>query len=499
MELLLNYLLKSGLCLLVLYLFYYALLRKQPNFAFNRLYLLLATPVALSIPFLKWPASLSTEPVVAQGLRVMQLPEITIKAAPQHIAVSDQLLNNFSFEYALIGAYSIGVILLLFKLCQQLISIQKMAAKATPVQVTEYGIIVLEAPGHAPTFAFLSYVFISRQHHLSDTERKQVLDHEMAHVQLKHTLDILYFEVLTAALWFNPVVWLLKNELKDVHEFQADARVLAKHEISHYSSLLSKEVLHNAGVPVGSYFREPQVFKRLQMLQNNGKRISWIRPTLLLPLLGGLAFVFSSQQLNATLNAAASPSLTTDQLKEVKQDDAPITEVLKIEETIIAEPVGTNEPVKQKPLTAKFIEPDVRTGQETAKNLAESKPESKISESLTDNVAATVVEERPYTYVEQMPSFKGGELALQKFLAKNIRYPNTAIRGGKEGLVFISFTITKEGELTNFEVVKGVSSEIDAEALRVLKLTENNWAAGRQNGRTVPVRFTLPIRFSLNN
>lgn len=108
MELLLNYLLKSGLCLLALYLFYYALLRRQPNFAFNRLYLLLATPAALGIPLLRWPVSLTTESVVAQGLRVMQFPEIKITAAPHHVAASELFLNRFTFEYLLFVVYCSG-------------------------------------------------------------------------------------------------------------------------------------------------------------------------------------------------------------------------------------------------------------------------------------------------------------------------------------------------------------------------------------------------------
>ena len=110
-------------------------------------------------------------------------------------------------------------------------------------------------------------------------------------------------------------------------------------------------------------------------------------------------------------------------------------------------------------------------------------------------IVAQVTKEKPYVYVDQMPEFEGGELALQKFLASNLKYPESARNSGIAGLVFISFTITKEGRLIDYELQKGLSEDIDAEAMRVIKLTDGKWAAGKQNGKAVPVRFTIPIRF----
>ena len=486
MELLLNYLLKSGLCLLTLYLFYYAALRKQPNFKFNRLYLLCATPSALAIPILKWPTILATETTVTKSLRAVQLPEITIRAAGKGLTTTDQLLSGISFEHILMGIYLLGVCILLLNLIRQLIGIRKLAASAALAPIQIDGVTVLETPEHSPTFAFLSYVFISRQNHLSATEKEQVLEHELAHIQLKHTLDILYFECLTALLWFNPVVWLLRNELRDVHEYQADARVLARHQFTQYSSLLSKEVLHKSGIPVGSYFKEPQVFKRLQMLHKYGMRSSWVRPALLLPLVGGLSFVFSSQQLNAGITTSVPPVLASE------LNNADLTGAIKTQPEEIASETSpvtlTDQPEKATP---KFIEPVIKAQEKIAEAAI------KETEAKTPEVDAIVVEEKPYTYVEQMPQFEGGETELQKFLAREIKYPQAAIKANKEGLVFITFTISEEGKATNYEIVKSVSKEIDAEALRVLKLTEDSWAPGRQNGRTVPVRFTIPIRFNL--
>lgn len=265
MELTINYLVKSGLCLLALYPFYYAVLRNEPGFGLNRLYLLLAPAVALALPFTPWPSFLSTDALVAEAFPSIQLPDLVVTAygSPNTAATYKSLLT---LPNILTGAYIAGMLLLLFRLISQLLHVNRLISSGSRLQTAPADATLIQTNSHHPTFAFLHYIFLSEQPHLSAPEKKQVLAHELAHVKLLHTWDILYYEVLTALLWFNPMVWLLKNELRDVHEFQADARVISQHEARQYSALLAKEVLFKTGVPVGSYFREPQVFKRLQML-----------------------------------------------------------------------------------------------------------------------------------------------------------------------------------------------------------------------------------------
>jgi periplasmic protein TonB len=114
----------------------------------------------------------------------------------------------------------------------------------------------------------------------------------------------------------------------------------------------------------------------------------------------------------------------------------------------------------------------------------------------TSKVVAEVVEEKPYEYVEQMPTFPGGELEMQKYIAKNIRYPAAASRAGIEGLVVVSFVVGKGGEISEVKVLKGLGAGTDEEAMRVIK-SMPKWNAGKQNGRAVPVRFTVPVRYTI--
>jgi len=101
-----------------------------------------------------------------------------------------------------------------------------------------------------------------------------------------------------------------------------------------------------------------------------------------------------------------------------------------------------------------------------------------------------------FTVVEEMPSFPGGEQALFKFLRDNIQYPKKARRKGITGKVYITFIVDKEGNIMDVKTVKGVSPELDAESVRVVKLMPR-WKPGYQNGRPVNVQYNLPIIFTL--
>ena|SRR5579872_3352286 len=104
---------------------------------------------------------------------------------------------------------------------------------------------------------------------------------------------------------------------------------------------------------------------------------------------------------------------------------------------------------------------------------------------------------RIYTVVEQEPVFPGGFQSFYKFLAKNVHYPASAVQNHIQGKVFVTFVVETDGSLTDMKVVKSVSPDIDAEAIRVLK-SSPKWKPGMQNGKPVRIQFAVPIDFSLS-
>lgn len=107
-----------------------------------------------------------------------------------------------------------------------------------------------------------------------------------------------------------------------------------------------------------------------------------------------------------------------------------------------------------------------------------------------------VVEDKIFTFVEQQPSFPGGESEMNKFIKKNLKYPPAALRNGLEGLVVVQFVVNKEGQISDVQVVKKLGGGTDEEAMRVVKMMPA-FAPAKQNGRPVSFRYTLPVRFGL--
>jgi protein TonB len=150
------------------------------------------------------------------------------------------------------------------------------------------------------------------------------------------------------------------------------------------------------------------------------------------------------------------------------------------------------------------IKPDdeVKEGQEMMSNAV-------LSENLSDDLAGTEVvaekievkeiaqeEEQVFQAVEQMPTFPGGNEELGKYLGKNVVYPASAQENGIQGTVYVSFVVDKNGRISDVKVLRSVDTELDKEAIRVIK-SMPAWIAGKQNGVPVRVAFTVPVKFVL--
>ena len=102
-----------------------------------------------------------------------------------------------------------------------------------------------------------------------------------------------------------------------------------------------------------------------------------------------------------------------------------------------------------------------------------------------------------FMVVENMPEFPGGDLGLMKYIQKHVKYPAIAKEYNITGKVYVSFIVDKLGSVTNVSIVRGVDKNLDAEALRVVKSLPK-YKPGKQRGKSVRVKFTIPINFTLN-
>ncbi len=122
--------------------------------------------------------------------------------------------------------------------------------------------------------------------------------------------------------------------------------------------------------------------------------------------------------------------------------------------------------------------------------------ETVITDIVPDEAPAEKVDDAPFIFVEENPLPTDGMQSFYKYLSKNLNYPHKAIRNGVEGKVYVQFVVNTDGSLTDLKVLKGISPECDAEAMRVLA-NAPKWKPGKQRGRAVRVQMSMPIVFSL--
>ena len=117
-------------------------------------------------------------------------------------------------------------------------------------------------------------------------------------------------------------------------------------------------------------------------------------------------------------------------------------------------------------------------------------------EKTTQTQKDTTTDDKVYEVCEQMPTYKGGDVALLKYLTDSVKYPELAKKHGVQGRVIIGFIVEKDGSLTDVKVLRAVDRALDAEALRVVKGMPK-WIPGSQNGQHVRVKYNVPVPFRL--
>ena len=132
---------------------------------------------------------------------------------------------------------------------------------------------------------------------------------------------------------------------------------------------------------------------------------------------------------------------------------------------------------------------------QSPKSTDKAEPEVKFTQVEVEE-EAKVTEQTIFQVVEEMPEFPGGMGECMKWLGKNIKYPTIAQENGVQGRVIVQFVVTKEGNIKEPVVANGVDPYLDAEALRVIKAMPK-WKPGKQRGKEVNVKYTLPIHFRL--
>lgn len=345
MKSLLFYLLQVVIISGILYAYYHVALRNKKFHQYNRFYILGAALASMLIPFLNIPVYFTNEDSSTAWLHTLQ----NLSGQPVIITLEGEAAEktfNWQFVwyalYALIGLFGLARVLLSIK------KLKKLMHEHPAEQLNGIRFINTAEPG--TPFSFFRWLFWNNKIELDSQKGEQIFRHEVFHIQQKHSLDIIFMEIVTIVFWINPVFHLMKKELKAIHEFLADRFATNETQKWEYAELLLMQALNTQHQLVHPFFHN-QIKRRIAMITNPHKTShQYLRKLLVLPLAALLitlfAFSYREKQSDSPLNVNDLP----EQSSFIVSDTTPV--ILGVIERVKGPEIRTDVPVNKKALAS---------------------------------------------------------------------------------------------------------------------------------------------------
>ena len=281
----------------------------------------------------------------------------------------------------------------------------------------------------------------------------EILTHEYAHVKNRHSWDILFIDLLIIVQWFNPMVWVAKRMIKDIHEYEADSAVLAAGvDAKQYQLLIIKKAVGARLYSIANSFNHSLTKKRITMMCKEKSSLwSCTKALYILPLAVVAACTFSSPKSD-------EPSA------KVNENVADVETF--VEKTEMQSSVSKNE-----------------------------KTEEAVKLTIHDGNSENLSE---VSSLERNAQFVGGAKAMMSYIAQNTHYPKECIADSIQGRTYINFIVSKDGSVKDAEVIRSSGNKLlDDEALRVVNSMPAFTPGVDKEGNVVDIRMVLPVVFKL--
>ncbi len=423
----------AGLLLLAGYIIYKWLLAAENQPRFNRCLLLSLYLTAFTLyPAIKAINDIPTSKVAIADAALPQLLSVTFtaKAAP-------------AWPTIVLWVYIVGMAVTLAWTLSTLVRLIRLVARGKRSRHDGYTIVRLDNDRLAP-FSWGHYIVLNSSGNAG--EDAMILRHEVAHIEAGHFIDLLLAQAVCIILWYNPASWLMLAELKAVHEYEADEKVLSSGtNAQQYQLLLIKKAVGSRFPSLANSLNHSKLKKRITMMYNQKTSPARrLRAIAIVPALAAALAVVNMPAVSSAMDTASASKLIQTSVSEAK---------------------GTN------------FSADTQTTQ-----AAETKKQP-------ENTASG-------TAPEAMPEFPGGEKSLMAYLMENVRYPESAQKANIEGLVVVSFVVGADGEVKEPSIIKSAGTALDREAVRVV-MAMPKWTPGRSKGKAVDVQYSLPVNFRI--
>ena len=428
------YIARAGLYLSLFYAFYLLVMRRTTFFRLNRVLLLLGSYLCLLLPLIR--------------LRTTNVA--ILSEAPTLVGVEGEAAaaaqSPFPWQTVLLGIYLAGMA---GTLVLYIVSAWKMGRWIRKGKAEEReGCRLVLLDEDIPSFSWGRKVVMSRK---DLAENPAIFTHERMHVKCRHSVDMILFLPLQLLLWWNPLVWITREELRLLHEYEADEGVIQNGiDATQYQLLLVRKAVGEHRFTLASGFQHAQLKNRIAMMLTTSSS-RWMRFAYLalLPVLAVFMYACNPTKNNKVPAPAGEEAQT------------PAPTALP---TLGIEPVDGN--------AAQVTLPET---EETLKGKKEI----------------------PFQLVDVKPGFNGGDAnEFSKWVNAHLSYPDEAKKNEIQGRVTLQFTVGADGVVSNVKVLRSAHELLDAEALRVVSASPK-WEPGKQDGQPVAVTYTFPVIFQL--
>ena len=321
------YILKSGVCLSLFYLFYRLLLSKETFYRFNRIALLGILVFSLLLPLIE----VTKAPQNEINQAVLTIEQLLVMAENHQqtqltaVVEGDDLVDTWRspvhwIEIVLLF-YIAGIFFLVCRNVYSLFRLVRLMNTAQRRQIDKHTVLLVHDRKVAP-FSWMKFVVISR----TDLEEngREILIHECAHIRKHHSWDLLIADICIFFQWFNPGAWLLKQELQNIHEYEADEAVINEGiNARDYQLLLIKKAVGTRLYSMANSFNHSKLKKRITMMLKE-KSNPWAR----------LKYLYVLPLAAIAVTAFARPEISerVEEISAVKVNDLAAIVEAKVEE-----------------------------------------------------------------------------------------------------------------------------------------------------------------------
>ena len=438
----LAYSLLASTLLIVVWAVYKCVLANTGCFRFNRILLLSCITLAIVFPIF-----------ILNSFWVADIVENNVEIAfnPVDVAyIANTVLEQITpiWDY-IVTLFLIGVIVMILYFLVSLVRLALFILKGEHIKQDDCRIILHRHNSVAP-FAWCGYIMMPRRDWYEFGQ--MIVCHEKAHIECRHWIDLLFMQAAIIITWYCPAIWLLRNELHTLHEYEADSRVLASGvKREEYQMFLIKKTVGARFATLSNCLNHSSLKKRITMMLSSkptGK--ARVRAFVMVPAMALALIGLATPAVSAVINEVSAATPVEDLRYKISE---------KSDSTI---------------------------------RVTERNSDVEVTEKAD---AADAV---PFIKTETAPNFPGGKDKLTEFVNKNISFPeSTYVNGILDMDAVVQLTIAKDGVVKDARIVKSSGQVLDAEALRVARMLPK-FHPGLNGGLPAESSYTLAFNYSVN-